>query len=62
VVDSPAAGIGVAVKAGRAKSTFSTVDAFKSAMLNATSIGYSTAGSCLIVAKIIQGPSVLTDA
>jgi molybdate transport system substrate-binding protein len=53
-VDFARAGIGVAVKAGAPKLDLSTVDAFKRAMLNAKSIGYSTAGSGLMVAKIMQ--------
>jgi molybdate transport system substrate-binding protein len=53
-VDFARAGIGVAVKAGAPKLDLGTVDAFKRAMLNATSIGYSTAGSGLMVAKIMQ--------
>ncbi len=53
-VDFARAGIGVAVKAGAAKLDLGTVDAFKAAMLNAKSIGYSTAGSGLMVAKIMQ--------
>jgi molybdate transport system substrate-binding protein len=53
-VDFARAGIGVAVKAGAGKLDLSTVDAFKRAMLSAKSIGYSTAGSGLTVAKIMQ--------
>jgi molybdate transport system substrate-binding protein len=53
-VDFARAGIGVAVKAGAGKLDLSSVDAFKRAMLNAKSIGYSTAGSGLMVAKIIK--------
>jgi molybdate transport system substrate-binding protein len=53
-VDFARAGIGVAVKAGAPKLDLGTVDAFKRAMLNATSIGYSTAGSGLMMAKIMQ--------
>src|SRR3984893_7775111 len=52
-VDFARAGIGVAVKAGAGKLDLSTVDAFKRAMLNAKSIGYSPAGSGLMVAKIM---------
>jgi molybdate transport system substrate-binding protein len=53
-VDFARAGIGVAIKAGASKLDLSTVDAFKRAMLNAKSIGYSTAGSGLMVAKIMR--------
>src|SRR5260370_19252169 len=53
-VDFARAGIGVAVKAGAPKLDLSTVDAFKRAMRNAKSIGYSTAGSGPMVAKIMQ--------
>src|ERR1700693_4412361 len=42
-VDFARAGIGVAVKAGAPKLDLGTVDAFKRAMLNAKSIGYSAA-------------------
>ena len=47
-------GLAIAIRAGAAKTDISTVDAFKRAMLNAKSIGYSTAGSGLMVAKIMQ--------
>jgi len=53
-VDFARAGIGVAVKAGASKLDLSTVEAFKRAMLNAKSIGYSTAGSGLMVANIMR--------
>jgi molybdate transport system substrate-binding protein len=53
-VDFARAGIGVAVKAGAGKLDLSSVEAFKRAMRNARSIGYSTAGSGLMVAKIMQ--------
>jgi molybdate transport system substrate-binding protein len=53
-VDFARAGIGVAVKAGAGKLDLGTVEAFKRAMRNAKSIGYSTAGSGLMVAKIMQ--------
>jgi molybdate transport system substrate-binding protein len=53
-VDFARAGIGVAIKKGAPKLDLSTVDAFKRAMLEAKSIGYSTAGSGLMVAKIMQ--------
>ena len=52
-VDFARAGIGVAVKAGAPKLDLSTVEAFKRAMRAAKSIGYSTAGSGLMVAKIM---------
>lgn len=52
-VDFARAGIGVAVKAGVPKLDLSSVEAFKRAMRNAKSIGYSTAGSGLMVAKIM---------
>src|ERR1700704_945768 len=52
-VDFARAGIGVAVKAGAPKLDLSTVEAFKRAMRAAKSIGYSTAGSGLMVANII---------
>jgi molybdate transport system substrate-binding protein len=48
------AGIGVAVKSGAGKLDLSSVDAFKRAMRNAKSIGYSTAGSGLMVAQIMR--------
>ena len=53
-VDFARAGIGVAVKAGAPKLDLSSVEAFKRALLNARSIGYSTAGSGLMVANIIK--------
>ena len=53
-VDFARAGIGVAVKAGAPKLDLSTVEKFKTAMRNAKSIGYSTAGSGLMVAEIIK--------
>jgi hypothetical protein len=52
-VDFARAGIGVAVKAGAPKLDLGTVDAFKRAMLNAKSIGYSTAGS-----GVLSGPEM----
>ena len=48
------AGVGVAVKTGAPRPDISTVDAFKNAMLNAKSIGYSQAGSGLIAAKVME--------
>jgi len=49
-----AAGVGVAVKAGAARPDISTVEAFKNAMINAKSIGYSQGGSGLIAAKVME--------
>jgi molybdate transport system substrate-binding protein len=49
-----AAGVGVAVKAGAARPDISTVEAFKNAMVNAKSIGYSQGGSGLIAAKVME--------
>jgi molybdate transport system substrate-binding protein len=48
------AGIGVAVRAGASRPDISTVEAFKNAMINAKSIGYSQAGSGLIAAKVME--------
>src|SRR5437016_4646118 len=48
------AGVGVAVKAGAPRPDISTVEAFKAAMLNAKSIGYSRGGSGLISAKVMD--------
>jgi molybdate transport system substrate-binding protein len=48
------AGVGVAVKTGAQRPDISTVEAFKSAMLNAKSIGYSQAGSGMIAAKVME--------
>ena len=53
-VDWARAGIGVAIKAGAAKLDLSNTEAFKRALLNAKSIGYSTVGSGLMAAKIIE--------
>ena len=53
-VDFARAGIGVAVKTGAPKPDLSNTEAFKRALLNAKSIGYSTSGSGLMVAKIIE--------
>ena len=53
-VDFARAGIGVAVKAGAPKLDLTSVDDFKRAMRNARSIGYSTAGSGLMVANIMR--------
>jgi molybdate transport system substrate-binding protein len=48
------AGVGVAVKTGASRPDISTVEAFKNAMINAKSIGYSQAGSGLIAAKVME--------
>jgi molybdate transport system substrate-binding protein len=48
------AGIGVAIKAGAPKLDLGSIEAFKRALRNARSIGYSTAGSGLMVANIIR--------
>ena len=48
------AGVGVAVKKGSPRPDISTVAAFKAAMLNAKSIGYSRGGSGLISANVMQ--------
>ncbi len=48
------AGVGVAVKAGAPRPDISTVEAFKNAMINAKSIGYSQAGSGMIAAKVME--------
>ena len=48
------AGVGVAVKAGAARPDISTLKAFRVAMLQATSIGYSRGGSGLIAAKVME--------
>jgi molybdate transport system substrate-binding protein len=53
-VDWARAGIGVAIKAGAPKPDLSNTEAFKRALLNAKSIGYSTVGSGLMAAKIIE--------
>ena len=52
--DFSRAGVGVAVKAGAPKPDIGTVDAFKAAMLNAKSIGYSRGGSGLIAAQVME--------
>jgi molybdate transport system substrate-binding protein len=49
-----AAGVGVAVKAGASRPDISTVEAFKNAMINAKSIGYSQGGSGIIAAKVME--------
>jgi molybdate transport system substrate-binding protein len=48
------AGVGVAVKKGSSRPDISTVAAFKAAMLNAKSIGYSRGGSGLISANVME--------
>jgi molybdate transport system substrate-binding protein len=48
------AGVGVAVKKGAPRPDISTVAAFKAAMLNAKSIGYSQGGSGLISANVME--------
>ncbi len=52
--DFAQAGVGVAVKTGARRPDISTVEAFKAAMLNAKSIGYSQGGSGLISAKVME--------
>jgi molybdate transport system substrate-binding protein len=47
-------GVGVAVKRGAQRPDISTVKAFKAAMLNAKSIGYSQGGSGIISAKVME--------
>jgi len=53
-VDFARAGIGVAVKAGAPKPALSNTDDFVRMLRSAKSIGYSTAGSGLMVANIIK--------
>jgi len=48
------AGVGVAVKTGAQRPDISTVEAFKTAMLKAKSIGYSRGGSGLISAQAME--------
>ena len=48
------AGNGVAVKAGAPKPDISTAEAFKRAMLNAKSIGYSRSGSGALAVKLME--------
>ena len=48
------AGVGVAVKTGAPRPDISTAEAFKNAMINAKSIGYSQAGSGMIAAKVME--------
>jgi molybdate transport system substrate-binding protein len=53
-VDFARAGIGVAIKAGAPKPDLSTTEAFVRMLRSAKSIGYSQAGSGLMVANIIK--------
>jgi molybdate transport system substrate-binding protein len=53
-VDFARAGIGVAIKQGAPKPDLSNTEAFIRMLRNAKSIGYSTAGSGLMVANIIK--------
>jgi molybdate transport system substrate-binding protein len=53
-VDFGKAGVGVSVKAGAPKPDIANVEAFKRAMLNAKSIGYSNGGSGNIAAKVME--------
>jgi molybdate transport system substrate-binding protein len=53
-VDFARAGIGVAIKAGAPKPDLGNTEAFVRMLRNAKSIGYSTAGSGLMVANIIK--------
>jgi molybdate transport system substrate-binding protein len=48
------AGVGAAVKTGASRPDISTVEAFRNAMINAKSIGYSQAASGLIAAKVME--------
>jgi molybdate transport system substrate-binding protein len=48
------AGVGIAVKTGAPRPDISTVEAFKTSMLNAKSIGYSQGGSGNIAAKVME--------
>jgi len=48
------AGVGIAIKAGASRPDISTVGAFKNAMINAKSIGYSQGGSGIIAAKVME--------
>jgi molybdate transport system substrate-binding protein len=53
-IDFARAGIGVAIKTGAPKPDLSSTEAFVRMLRNAKSIGYSTAGSGLMVANIIK--------
>jgi len=53
-VDFGKAGVGVSVKAGAPKPDIGNVEAFKRAILNAKSIGYSNGGSGNIAAKVME--------
>lgn len=48
------AGVGVAIKTGAVRPDISSPEAFKTAMLNAKSIGYSRGGSGQIAAKVME--------
>jgi molybdate transport system substrate-binding protein len=48
------AGVGIAVKTGAPRPDISTAEAFKNAMINAKSIGYSQGGSGLIAAQVME--------
>jgi molybdate transport system substrate-binding protein len=52
--DFAQAGVGIAVKAGAPKPDVSTVEAFKAAMLNAKSIGYSRILSGVVAAMAME--------
>ena len=54
VIEFARAGNGVAVKAGAPKLDISTPEAFKQAMLNAKSIGYTNAGTGPFNTKLLQ--------
>ena len=60
-VDFAKAGVGVSVKAGAPKPNIATVEAFKTAMLDAKSIGYSNGGSGNIAAKVMEKLGIATQ-